>query len=145
MPEITSMKPVERTVEIVQPADKSPIGLRLFMMGLDDDRMTTVKRSIMNERLNNERRGKTWKAEDIETNKNRVAFAAITGWEWYDPTPEDKRGEGYKEDPLVFHGEKPTFTQKNFYAVLTELPWISSQIDSELGDTEAFFSPSKPS
>lgn len=143
MPEITEIKAVERTVEIVHPSTKLPIGLRFGMVSLQDDRLEKVKKNIREQALNNERRGKSWKVEDIDHNKNRLMFAACTGWEWYDATPENERGAGYKEDPATFHGVKPEWNIKNFIDVSTELPWVREQLDEELGDTEAFFALSK--
>lgn len=143
MADLADIKPTARSVELLHPVHKTPVGLRVFMVPFDDERLARIKRNITNKRLELDARGKRWKAEDIEDNKNHLTFTALLDWEWYDPKPEEERGEGYKPDILTFHGSVPEFNFANFVKVCDELAWVRDQIDEELGDTEAFFDQSK--
>lgn len=128
--DISVIKSSERIIEILHPASKEPLGIRVTLMSLDDERMKKIKRSILDRRLHLEARAKHFKAEEIEDNRNALIFSAMTGWEFY--------GED-----ATFKGEKPVFNRKNVYAVFDELEWFRDQLDEEIGDTKAFFDNSK--
>lgn len=130
--DISALKPSERLVEIHHPGDENkPLGIRVTLMSIEDDRLKKLKRQFQDERIRLEARGKTMKAEDIETNRNLLALAAMTGWEWY------AVNDG--EEPAKFKGEIPAFNPKNVNAVFAEAPWFRDQIEKEIGDTSSFF------
>jgi hypothetical protein len=132
--DLATLKPTTRTIEIKHPVTGHPLGVRVTVVSMDDDRLTKIKREIMDRRLYLEQRGKTFKAEDVEANTHRLLFTATLGWEWYNPTnSEDDDGMP------TFNGEVPEFNERNFKAVIKTLPWFRDQINEELGETKAFF------
>lgn len=135
MTDIATIKTTDRTIEILHPATREPIGIRVTLMSIDDERMTKIKRKITDRRLYLEQRGKTFKAEEIEENKTEILFGAMTGWDWYAP-------EG-GEQP-TFHGKTPEFNRRDVSAVLTELTWFADQVNEAVGETQAFFTTFKP-
>lgn len=141
--DISGVLPGERIVEIKHPGTAEPIGIRVTVCSIDDDRLRDLKRRITDERFKLEARGKTMKAEDIEANAQKLIFTASRGWEWYNPT--GKEGDpGYDPDAMPdFKGEVPDFNQRNFYAVITTLPWFSQQLHEAVGETKDFFGNSK--
>lgn len=135
----------DRTIEITHPGDGSRIGVRVTIVSIDDDRMTKVKRRITDRRLALEVRGKHWKSEEIEENKNDLLFTAMTGWEWYNPTGGTDDSEFDESAHASFNGdENPEFNRKTVNEVFTKLPWFADQVNEAVGDTKSFFSHSKP-
>ena len=123
--DISNFKPTERIVEIVHPATDKELGVKVSVISLNDSKMAAVRRKIQNKRIELEKRGKTFKADDLEENELDLLYACIVGWVW--------------EGDVDFHGEKPEFTEKNVKAVLKELPWFADQIKEAVGDEKAFF------
>lgn len=139
--ELTALKPIDRIVEITNPATGAPIGLRVRVMSLEDDRLKRIKRQITDESLKLQAKGKAFKADEIERNAHMLMFGGTLGWEWYNPTGKEG-DEGYDAEAMPeFYGEQPDYNQKNFIAVITELPWIGEQIQEVIGDTKGFFAP----
>lgn len=147
MVDITTIKAMDRTIEIRSPdASATMIGIRVTVLSIEDERMVKIKRSITNNRLALEQRGKHFKAEDIEENNDQLLFAAMTDWEWYNPTGDDPKAPVYDADAMPdFQGDVPDFNKKNVMAVLKSLPWLRDQINEAVGDTKAFFDKSKSS
>lgn len=161
MAELTTIKPMDRVIEILSPAASAhKIGIRVSLLSIEDDRMEKIKRSITNNRLALEARGKHFKAEDIEENNHNLIFTAMTGWEWYNPTgddprtrkdwdklsPEDQAAALAHYDPdgmPTFNGVVPEFIKKDVMAVLKGIPWFHNQVNEAIGDTKAFFGDSK--
>jgi len=137
--DIASIKPSERMVEIVHPKTEKPIGIRVSVMSMTDERMKKIRRAIQNEKLRLDARGKNFKAEDVEANQNDLLFSAMTGWQWYNPTGEKNDKDFDADADATFHGKKPEFTKQNVIAVLTELEWIADQISAAISDEKAFF------
>lgn len=135
MADLSEIKTSDRTIEILHPATGEKLGVQVTLVSIDDDRLQKLKRQITDRRLHLEARGKTFKAEEIEENKNNLLFTATTGWTW---------GKDADGEQQTFHGEVPEHNRKNFTAVVTELPWFGDQINEAVGDTKAFFSNSKP-
>ncbi len=123
--DICELKPVERTIDIVHPKTGEALGITVNIISLNDPKIATLKRRIQNQRLDLERRGKGFKADDVEENFTNLLIAAITGWEW--------------KDDATFHGEKPELNEKNIKEVFKELPWFKNQIADAIGDEESFF------
>lgn len=145
MADISAIKSTDRKVEINHPATGAPIGVRVKLVSIDDDRLKKIKRNITDRRLYLEQRGKSFKAEEIEENKNDLTFGAMLDWEWYNPT--GKEGDtDYDPDAMPdFHGAVPEFNRKNVIAVITELTWFGDQVNEAIGETKDFFDNSKPS
>ncbi len=124
--DLSDFKPVERIIEILNPKTGSEIGLRVSIISLNDERVMKVKRKIQDEKLRLEMRGKNFKSEDIEENRNALIFAAITGWEFH--------------SGLEWNKEKsPVLNQKNLVQLLTEHVWVREQIEEAISDEQAFF------
>lgn len=137
--ELTNLKPVERVIEVTSPSSGLPIGLRVRVMSLEDDRLKRIKRQITDESLKLQARGKGFKADEIERNGRALMFAGTLGWEWYNPTGAEG-DDGYDPDAMpAFNGEQPAYNEKNFIALVTELTWISDQIQEAIGETKSFF------
>lgn len=147
MADLLSIKMTDRTIEITHPGTGENIGLRCTLCSINDDRMTKIKRRITDRRLHLESRGGRFKADEIEENKNDLLVNALISWEWYEQEEvKDEKGiviTEYRERP-TFDGEVPSLNPRNVLAVITALPWIGSQLNDTLGETESFFENSKP-
>jgi hypothetical protein len=144
MTDLATIKTTDRTIEMIHPASGERVGVRVNIVSIDDERLMKVKREITDRRLYLEARGKSFKSEDIEQNKNNILFAAMTGWEWYNPTGKED-DEGFDPDAqAVFNGTIPDFTKRNVVDVFKVIPWFSDQINEGIGETKSFFDNSKP-
>ncbi|MBO7735341.1 MAG: hypothetical protein J6S67_22435 [Methanobrevibacter sp.] len=124
--DISTLKPNDRIIEIKHPVnDSENIGIRVTIISLNDEKMKSVRRRFINKRLELEKKGKSFRADDIEDNEIDLLVASITGWEWY--------------GDIEFNGSKPEFTQANVRKVLTEFEWFKNQIAEAVGDDKAFF------
>lgn len=124
--DISTLKPNDRIIEIKHPVnDSENIGIRVTIISLNDEKMKSVRRRFINKRLELEKKGKSFRADDIEDNELDLLVASITGWEWY--------------GDVEFNGSKPEFTQANVRKVLTEFEWFKNQIAEAVGDDKAFF------
>lgn len=146
MTDLATLKPTERTIEILHPSTGAPLGIRLTVMSIDDDRLKRVKRNITDEQLKLQARGKSFKADELERNAHQILFAASTGWTAYNPTGTDKDG-GYDADATpTFNGKPwPDYNQRNFMEVIETLPWFADQVREAIDETKAFFGTSKAS
>jgi len=124
--EILEIKANERVIEIMHPKTDEPIGLKVYLVSFDDEKVKKVRRKFLDEKLRLEARNKHFNAEEIEENNLAMMFAAMTGWEW--------------SNDLTLDGDKqPAFNQKNVYTVLKKIPFVASQIEKEVVDEKAFF------
>ncbi len=123
--DLANLKPVERMIDILHPSTGEKIGVSVTVLSINDEKMAAAKRRIQNKKLELDRRGKTFKVDDLEENEMELLTTAITGWNW--------------EGDVDFHGEKPAFNEKNVKAVLKELTWFKQQIMEAVGDEKAFF------
>lgn len=123
--DLSELKPSERFIEILNPKTGLELGVKVSLISINDDKLKKVKRRIQDEKLRLEARGKSFKSEDIEENRNTLIFNALSGWEWSGDTK--------------FHGEKPAFTEKNVKAVINELSWFREQLEEAISDEQAFF------
>lgn len=124
--DISKIAPTERTIEIKHPATGLPVGIRVTVMSIDDDRMKAENRIVRDKNMFMKQRGKDIKSEHVDENETRLMVAAITGWDWYGKD-------------AVFNGKKPDFTAANVREVLTTVEWFKTQIGDELNDTNSFF------
>lgn len=122
MTDIATIVPTTRTIDILHPATKEPIGLRIDLRPESHPAVREAVRKITNDRLN--LRGKL-SAERMEANRLEVLIASIDGWSW--------------EGDTTFEGEKLAFAEPNVRKVLKKLPWIRDQVDIALAETEEFF------
>lgn len=137
--DLSNIKPTERKVEITNPGTGQPLGVRVTVMSIEDERLKKLKREITDESLRLSSKGKAFKSDDLERNSHRLLFAATTGWEWYNPTGKEG-DDGYDADEMPdFEGEVPDYNQKNFLAIVKALPWFSEQLREEIDETKAFF------
>lgn len=123
--DLNTLKPVERTIEIVHPTTGKELNIKVSLISISDERLAKVKRRIQDEKLRLEARGKNFKSEDIEENRNILIFGAMTGWEW--------------SKDAKFNGEKPAFNLKTVTEILTALPWFREQLEEAISDEQAFF------
>jgi hypothetical protein len=129
MTDISEITYVEKTIEIVHPSTKEPLGIFVTVMSPDDPRLETIKSKVMDERLALEAKGKNFKAEQINKNRDMILFRAMTGWKW--------------EGTTTFEGEKPDFIQVNVLNVFNKLPWFRKQVDESFSELEGFFNDTK--
>ena len=108
--DISTLIPSERIIEIEHPVSKELLGIRVNIISLNDDRLKQIRRKFINKRIELEKRGKSFKADDIEANEIELLLACITGWDWYGETD--------------FKGSKPEFNEMNVRNVLTSLSWF---------------------
>lgn len=143
--DISKLKPLERTIEILNPETDTPLGIRVRLMSIEDDRLKKLKRTFTDAKLKLDSKNKALKSEEIERNANVLLFTASLGWEWYNPT--GKEGDhGYDVDAMPnWKGEVPEYNQRNFIEVLVEFPQFANQISGEIDETKAFFDNSKRS
>ena len=138
--DLRNLQSTERAVEILSPGKKEPIGVRVHLLHIDDPKLKKIRRQIQDEKSRLESRGKYFKSDDLEQNNFALGFAAMTGWEWYNPTGGEK-DKGYDaEEHANWKGDKnPPFTKKIAYEIFETLPWFLDQIGSEVSDSESFF------
>lgn len=124
--EITSIKAHNRTMTVKHPATDAPI-VHLTLLPFDSPEIKAITRRLTDEANHKRLRGKFFKADEVENNTVELMAACLVGWEWC---------EGW-----TFHQEaKPEFNKKNVVSFLKENEWVQPQIDSEVGETKAFFS-----
>ena len=137
--DLTSLKPSSRSIEIKHPVTEEPVGIRIDIVSIDDDRLKKLKRQIIDASQKLQVKGKFFSAVELEQNANLIMFTASEGWKWYNPTGKES-DEGYDADAMPsFHDEVPAYNQKNFVALITELPWVRKQLNDEMEETKAFF------
>lgn len=113
----------KNVIQIRHPATAEPIGLTITLRPQDSAEVKSVTRKQLNENLR--LRGKMPSAEKIEQNRLDLLAAAVESWEW--------------SDGVTWGGAALECSQQNVRRVLSEAPWLKSQIDDALGDEAAFF------
>lgn len=141
MADLSEIKSIERTLDIAHPGTGAPIGVKVSVVAITDERMKRLKTSIEDRRLKLGAKGKTFTSEEIDENRSRIAFTAMTGWTW---EPEDtyENVDGVMtltRTKPTFHNEMPEFNQRLVFAVFSEYPWFRTQIEEEISETERFF------
>ena len=122
--DISTLVPNERIIEIKHPANDEKLCIRVTIVSLNDNKTKQIRRQFINKRLELEKKGKSFKADDIEENETDLLIASMTGWDWYD---------------AEFHVEKLDFNESNIKKVFRELPWFKDQISEAVSDEKAFF------
>ena len=143
--DVSKLKPLERTIEILNPENDTPLGIRVRVMSIEDERLKKIKRAFSDERLKRDSKGKALKTEEIERNAHMLLFTASLGWEWYNPTGKDG-GHGHDADAMPdWKGQVPEYNQRNFIEVLSEFPQFATQMSEAIDETKAFFANSNRS
>lgn len=147
MTDIATIVSSNRDIEILHPATKKKLGVRIDLVSIDNERLAAKRREITNRRLYLEQRNKSFTADELEENKIGLLFASMIGWEWYaQPAVIDEDTgitiEEAQEQP-VFEGEVPEFNLRNVKRVFKKLSWFADQVFEAVGETEAFFNTSK--
>ena len=122
--DISTLIPTERIIEIKHPVKDENLGIRVNIISLNDEKMKQIRRKFINKRIELEKKGKSFRADDIEENEVDLLIASMTGWDWYD---------------AEFHGEKLEFNANNVKKVFRELPWFKKQVSEAVSDEKAFF------
>ncbi len=124
--DISTLIPSERIIEIKHPVTDKNLGIRVNIISLNDEKMKQIRRKFINKRIELEKKGKSFRADDIESNEIDLLVACITGWDWY--------GED-----VTFNGSKPDFNEANVRNVLNTFGWFKDQVSEAVGDEKAFF------
>lgn len=142
--DLSAIKETDRTIEMEHPGTGELIGVRVSIMSVTDDRMSKLKRRIQDEALKLQQKNKHFSAEEIEENRYRIARAAMTGWQWYNPTGKEG-DEGYRAEAQAdWRGETdPEMNERIVKDVFRTIPWFHERIMTEIGETESFFTASK--
>ncbi|PPT88886.1 hypothetical protein XarbCFBP8149_07250 [Xanthomonas arboricola] len=98
------------------------MGLRITLLPDTHPQVRAASRKALNDRLMG--KGKLT-AEKMEQGRTDMLVASVGGWEW--------------QGDLTFHGAKPPLTDESLRKLLKELPWISDQLEVELGNRAEFF------
>lgn len=120
-----AFKPSERIIEILNPLTDEPLGIKVTILSITDERLKKVKRKIQDQKLHLDARGKTFKSEDVEQNTYALLWEAVTSWDWY--------------GDVDYNGVKPEFNQKEFLTVVKDLTWFATQLEEAISDEKAFF------
>lgn len=140
MTELAALVPVERKLEILHPVTDSPLGVRIALISVDDDRLKKLRRAFVDkdQGLAAKKRNYRPSAEELESRFEQIAFTACQGWHWYNPTGSEG-DEGYSAEAMpTFDGEVPEFNMRNFQAVTRRLEWFKAQINEALEETKDF-------
>ena len=124
--DISTLIPSERIIDIKHPVKDENLGIRVNIISLNDEKMKQIRRKFINKRIELEKKGKSFRADDIESNEIDLLVACITGWDWY--------GED-----ITFNGSKPDFNEANVRNVLNTFGWFKDQVSEAVGDEKAFF------
>ena len=123
--DINTLVPVERIIEIKHPAKDENLGIRVTIVSMNDEKVKYIRRKFINNRIELEKKGKSFKADDIESNEIDLLLACITGWDWY--------------GDIDFNGSKPEFNEANVKKVLNTFRWFKDQLTEAVSDEKAFF------
>lgn len=123
--DISTLIPTERLIEIKHPVTEKNLGIRVSIISLNDDKMKQLRRKFINKRLDLEKKGKSFKADDIESNEIDLLVGCIVSWDWY--------------GDINFKGSKPEFNEMNVRNVLNTFSWFKEQVSEAIGDEKAFF------
>lgn len=122
--EISNIKVIERTIDIVDPGTKEKLGITVTLMSPRDPRLDKLRDAISQKQLQLQTKNKVQKVDDIKADRLKILFAATTKWDWGDN---------------VWDGEKPELKPVVFNDVMDRAPWFMDQIDEAFGETESFF------
>lgn len=114
--DLSTLVPVERTVDVLHPKTRKPTGLKLAVAHESDPRVVEATRKIFDEaRASNE--------PDPDRGR-RLTMAHVVGWEW--------TGEA------TFNGERPAFSPEAL-ADVCKVPPVAAAIFKAVGDEAGFY------
>lgn len=125
MTDISEIKVVERTIDILHPGTKENLGIKVTLMSPKDPRLDKLRNQIAQQQIAAQSKGQVEKVADLKARRHRILLAAITKWEW--------------EGDANWHGVKPDLTPKVFNEIAEEAGWLIDQIDEAFAETERFF------
>lgn len=114
--DLSTLVPVERTVDVMNPKTNEPTGLRLTVAHESDPRVMEAARKIYDE-------ARIAGGLDPERGR-RLTMAHVVGWEW--------TGEAQ------FKGERPDFSQEKL-AEVCAVPPVSAAIFKAVNDDAGFY------
>ncbi len=121
--DILKITPQNYKLDILQP-NGSPVGLTVELTNVNDQRVKSEQRRII-DKINHKRvRGKVPKTEENEADRLEYLASAIVGWDW---APDGS-----------FGGEKLAVNRPNALKLLGVV-WIADQIDEALAEEAHFF------
>ena len=122
--DISSIKVIERDIEIVNPGTKEKLGIVVTIMSPKDDRLNKLRDSIAQKQLQIQAKGKVQKIDDLNADRRKIIFAAIVRWDWGVNTWE---------------GQKPELTPAILNDIDEKASWFVEQINEAFGELESFF------
>lgn len=122
--EISNIKVIERTIDILNPATKEKLGIQITLMSPKDPRLDKLRDAISQKQLTLQTKNKVQKVDDLKADRLKILFAAITGWDW---------GEN------KWDGETPELKPVVFNDIMERAPWMMEQIDEAFSEAESFF------
>lgn len=114
--DIGSLIPVERVVDVLDPRNGKPTGLRLTVAHDSDERVVAAMRKLYDEARE--------KGGDDSNRGLRATMAHIVGWEW--------------TGDANFKGEKPKFTPEKL-AEVCAIPAVGSAVYRAVADEAGFY------
>jgi len=114
--DLSTLVPVERTVDVLHPKTNEPTGLQLTVAHESDPRVMEAVRKIYDE-------ARTGGGLDADRGR-RLTMAHVVGWNW--------TGEAQ------FKGERPEFSQEKLAEVCT-VPPVAAAIFKAVNDDAGFY------
>lgn len=122
---LAEIKPQTHSHEVTKPGSAEPIGLRLELVSMNDERTKAARRSLENKHLHRRQRNKSLTADELHKDRVETVVGAVVGWTWH--------------SGLSWNDEELEFTKPNLRTVLEALPWLVDQLDEAIGDEANFF------
>lgn len=114
--DLSTLVPVERTVDVLHPKTKEPTGLKLVLAHESDPRVMAATRKVFDEA-----RAKG----DVDPDRGRkLTMAHVVGWDW--------------TGDATFQGKKPTFTTLTLDEVC-KVPAVATAIFQAVNDDAGFY------
>lgn len=114
--DLGTLIPVERVVDVLDPRNGKPTGLKLTIAHDSDPRVVKAMRALWDEARE--------KGGEDESRGLRATMAHIVGWEW--------------TGDANFKGDKPKFTPENL-AEVCAIPAVGSAVYRAVADEAGFY------
>lgn len=115
--DLSTLVPVERTVDVLHPKTGQPTGLKLRIAHESDPRVMEATRKIFDEAR------KSGASVDPERG-TKLTMAHVVGWEW--------------TGDATFNGKKPAFSA-DAMAEVCKIPPVATAIFKAIGDDAGFY------
>lgn len=114
--DLSTLVPVERTVDVLHPVTKEPTGLKLTVAHDSDPRVIAEMRRVLDEPRN---------SDDNDQDRGRkLTMAHVVGWEW--------------TGDATFNGERPAFSPEALAAVC-KVPVVGTAVLRAVSDDAGFY------